>query len=56
MEHSEQEIKKHVRIYVGVFLTLAVMTDGYYGNDPTPDWVFVARKIASRYFGVRNCP
>ena len=25
------------------YLTLAVMTDGYYGNDPTPDWVFVAR-------------
>lgn len=25
------------------YLTLAVMTDGYYGNDLTPDWVFISR-------------
>ena len=25
------------------YLTLAVMQDSYYGNDATPDWVFISR-------------
>ena len=51
MEHTAEEIKKHVRVYIAVFAALAVLTivtvAVSYLHLPTPQAVLVALTVAA---------